>query len=153
MNSILTAFGFLLASSPNPAGQNAEPAAPDAPDADVHHCPVEADFADGGIAGGNNGGMAGNGWDGAGQGSATVFFHVEAATPDFTTGQRSALFTALQAWANVVEINFIEMPMPQFVADRNCHAIGRVPELLDLCRQCAGPGYVANNAKAAQREL
>jgi hypothetical protein len=75
-----------------------------------HHCPVDV-VIDGGIAGGN-GGMAGSGWDGGGQGAATIFFHVEGVTADFTAGQRSALLTGLQTWANIVQIDFVETPLP-----------------------------------------
>lgn len=108
MNGILTAVAALLAGGGSPAMNESEGATFEGPPEELHHCPV--DVADGGIAGGN-GGMSGSGWDGAGQGSATIFFHVEGATGDFSTGQRSAILTALQAWSNVVEIHFVEMPV------------------------------------------
>ena len=60
-------------------------------------CPVEADPV---LRGG---GMNGNGWDGSGQGSATIFWHVEGTTPDVGAGQRQALIDGMQAWADVVQ--------------------------------------------------
>lgn len=61
------------------------------------------------------GGMAGNGWDGPGRNPATIFWHVEAATPDMVADQRTALIAAMQAYASVVRITFRELP----VANRN----------------------------------
>ena len=58
------------------------------------------------------GGIAGDGWDGPGLGSATLFWHVEGASPDFSAGQRTALIAGLQAWASVVDVDFVELPVP-----------------------------------------
>jgi hypothetical protein len=63
------------------------------------------------IKGACGGGMAGNGWDGSGQNSATVFWHVEGTTPDFGAAQRTALINAMNAWAGVVQITFQELPI------------------------------------------
>lgn len=61
------------------------------------------------------GGMAGNGWDGAGQGSVTIFWRQENTTADMGPEQRTALIAAMQTWANIVEITFQELP----VSNRN----------------------------------
>lgn len=55
--------------------------------------------------------MAGNGWDGAGQGSVTVFWRQENTTPDLGAGQRTALISGMQIWANIVQITFQELPV------------------------------------------
>ncbi len=55
------------------------------------------------------GGMAGDGWDGPGQGSTTVYFHVENTSADLAAGQRPAILAALQTWANVAQIEFVEI--------------------------------------------
>ena len=52
--------------------------------------------------------MTGNGWDGPGQNAATIFWRVEGSTPDLGTAQRTAMINALQAWAGVVRITFVE---------------------------------------------
>jgi hypothetical protein len=80
----------------------------------VYRCPVEP--APGVVirfapAGGCGGGMAGDGWDGGGQNAATLYWHVGGTTPDLGDGQRAALIQALQAWAAVVQINFVELPV------------------------------------------
>lgn len=56
--------------------------------------------------------MAGDGWDGTGEGAVTVFWHVDGTTPDFGAGQRTALINGMQAWANVVQITFQEVAVP-----------------------------------------
>ncbi len=56
-------------------------------------------------------GMAGNGWDGPGQNAVTIFWRVEGATPDTGANQRMAIINALQPWANVVQIGFVEVPV------------------------------------------
>ena len=86
--------------------------------ASVHTCPTEPGPGatiftrgandDGGIAGG---GMTGNGWDGSSQGAVTLSWHMGNVTGDFTWGsQRAALIAAMQAFANVVQITFVEHP-------------------------------------------
>ncbi len=56
--------------------------------------------------------MTGKGWDGNGQGAVTLSWHVEGATGDMGTAQRTAVIDALQAWANVVQITFVEVAVP-----------------------------------------
>jgi hypothetical protein len=107
MNPIIPILGMFLDTG-LAAAQSAEPGASRPPADVVYFCGVDDE---GGIAGGNNGGMNGSGWDGAGRGAATVFFHVEGTTPDFTAGQRTALITGMQTWANVVQIDFVELPI------------------------------------------
>lgn len=57
------------------------------------------------------GGMCCDGWDGPDLGPATVFWHVEGSSPDLGSAQRQALITAMQAWADVVQITFFELPV------------------------------------------
>lgn len=57
------------------------------------------------------GGLAAD-WDGAGQGSVTLFWHMENTTGDLEGGQRQALIDAMQAWADVAAITFREVPTP-----------------------------------------
>ncbi len=62
------------------------------------------------------GGMAGTGWDGAGQNATTLDWHMRGTTGDVgAAAQRAAWIAALQTWANVVQITFTELP----VAGRN----------------------------------
>lgn len=85
------------------------------------------------------GGMAGDGWDGRGQNSATIYFHIENVTGDLTPeAQRAAYLTALATWAGVVEIHFVE------IAVRNWHrAIDFRYAVLDHCAvesdECGDP--------------
>lgn len=66
----------------------------------------------GGLEGGSGGGMAGNGWDGAGLNSTTVFWHQENETSDLPAEDiRQAYITAMSAWAGVVRITFEEVPV------------------------------------------
>lgn len=88
------------------AAQVKSPLGASLPPDDVRICPVEPEII---VTGG---GMAGNGWDGAGRNPCTIFWHVEGKTNDFNVGQRTAIITALQTWANVVQIDFVEMPVP-----------------------------------------
>jgi hypothetical protein len=90
-----------MAQAPQPAG-------------DVRTCPME-------VAPGTSvkrgfralgGGLAGEGWDGAGQNATTLNWHVDNATTDFgAAGQRAALIAAMQTWANIVQITFVELPV------------------------------------------
>lgn len=103
-------------------------------------CPMEVEGAPEG------GGMSGNGWDGAGMNAVTIFWHVEGATPDFGTAQRQALINAMQAWANVVQITFVEIPVPNvnvsvdwnFLTGNHCFA--EAAECGDPDCAFAGPG-------------
>ena len=80
----------------------------------LRRCPVEpgpgAVISSSGPDG--SGGMNSYGWDGIGKNSVTLFWHVEAATPDTGSAQRSALIAALQVWADVVDITFVEATLP-----------------------------------------
>lgn len=59
------------------------------------------------------GGMAGDGWDGPGQGSAVITYHIESYSPDLTVvEQRAAVAAALATWANIVQIDFVEIALP-----------------------------------------
>lgn len=63
------------------------------------------------------GGMTGNGWDGAGQNAATIYWYMENTTPDFAAGQRQALIDAMAAWAGAVQITWREVALDNvFVA-------------------------------------
>lgn len=60
----------------------------------------------------DTGGMFGFGWDGFGEGSASLYWHVEGWTPDAdASGQREQIIQALQAWSDVVQISFQEVPV------------------------------------------
>jgi hypothetical protein len=72
---------------------------------DERVCPMDVEGAPEG------GGIAGNGWDGPGTNPVTIFWHVEGDTPDMGVMQRQALIEAMQAWAGVVEITFVELPV------------------------------------------
>jgi hypothetical protein len=81
---------------------------------EVRECPVEP--APGTLIkrglGTLSGGFAGDGWDGAGQNATTINWHVDNTTADFgAAGQRAALIAAMQTWANVVRITFVELPV------------------------------------------
>ncbi|MFN0149297.1 MAG: matrixin family metalloprotease [bacterium] len=52
--------------------------------------------------------MTGDGWDGPGQNAVTITWRVENSTGDMGPLQRTAIINALQAWANVVQIDFVE---------------------------------------------
>ena len=54
-------------------------------------------------------GMIGNGWDGEGQNSTTIYFRVENASPFLGPSQRQVFLEALSAWAEVVQIHFVEL--------------------------------------------
>ena len=72
------------------------------------YCPVEA-------VGFNarGGGMAGDGWDGPGQGIAVITYHIENTTLDMPViDQRAAVTLALATWASVVQIDFVEIAEP-----------------------------------------
>jgi len=73
-------------------------------------CPTEpADIAFRG------GGMAGTGWDGPGQNSTTIRFHIENYSNDLPAReQRDAYIFALSLWANVVQIDFVEIAAPNW---------------------------------------
>ncbi|MCA9304524.1 MAG: matrixin family metalloprotease [Phycisphaerales bacterium] len=55
------------------------------------------------------GGARGDGWDGPGQGSTTIYFHVENTSADLASGQRSAVLFSLATWASFVQIHFVEI--------------------------------------------
>ncbi len=74
-------------------------------------------------AGGSGGGMNGDGWDGGGEGSALLTWHMEGSTPDMATGQRQALIGALQAWANVANISFVEVPVANLTSSIDFHFV------------------------------
>lgn len=82
------------------------------------YCPVEVSpdqpiFRGVGAEGGTGGGMAGNGWDGAGLNAATIYYHIENLDDDMTASEiRTAYRTAMQAWADVVRITWVEIPVP-----------------------------------------
>jgi matrixin len=71
-----------------------------------------AEAADGrdGWALGRAGGMLGDGWDGPGQNATTIFFHMERASQRLGPSQRQTLLDALTVWAEVVQIQFVEVP-------------------------------------------
>lgn len=52
--------------------------------------------------------MTGNGWDGPGQNAVTITWRMEGSTEDMGPDQRQAIIDALQVWANVVQIVFVE---------------------------------------------
>jgi len=56
--------------------------------------------------------MNGDGWDGPGAGSATLFFHIENSSGDLGADQRGAIIFALAIWASVVQIDFVEVAVP-----------------------------------------
>ena len=58
------------------------------------------------------GGMAGDGWDGGGANSTTIYFYVENTTSDLDAGQRAAVIAALQTWAGIAQIQFVEIGVP-----------------------------------------
>jgi len=65
-----------------------------------------------GVVGGvllRGGGMISDGWDGEGANATTLYFHVENTSGDLGGGQRTAVINALAAWANVVQIQFVEI--------------------------------------------
>jgi len=66
------------------------------------HCPTEP------FVGPSKMPMTGNGWDGPGQNAATITWRIENGTSDIGSDQRTAVINALQAWANVVQITFVE---------------------------------------------
>lgn len=75
-------------------------------------CPTEAYWPGGQMdPGAAGGGMLGDGWDGAGTGSATIYWHVEGSTGDFGSAQRTAMINALESWTDVVDITFWELPV------------------------------------------
>jgi hypothetical protein len=51
------------------------------------------------------------GWDGVGRNATTIYWHLEGVTSDMGAEQRAALIDAMQAWANVVQITFQELPV------------------------------------------
>ncbi|MFI4898569.1 MAG: matrixin family metalloprotease [Phycisphaerales bacterium JB059] len=55
------------------------------------------------------GGMAGSGWDGSGANATTVYFRIENSTSDLGAGQRAAILAGLQIWADIVQIDFVEI--------------------------------------------
>ncbi len=55
-------------------------------------------------------GMVGNGWDGEGQNATTIYFHIEIPHP-LQSAQREQFLDMLQAWANEVQIHFVELPI------------------------------------------
>jgi len=68
----------------------------------VGHCPTEPLVAPEKMD------MSGNGWDGAGQNAVVINWRMEGSTDDMDSSQRTAIINALQAWANVVQITFVE---------------------------------------------
>lgn len=82
-------------------GRMSAEAQPDTGGSRVAHCPTEPAEAP-------MMPMTGNGWDGPGQNAATLYWRVEGSTADIGTAQRTAMIDALQAWADVVQITFIE---------------------------------------------
>jgi hypothetical protein len=68
----------------------------------IGHCPTEPLVAPEKMD------MTGNGWDGAGQNAATITWRMEGSTEDLGPEQRTAIINALQVWANVVQISFVE---------------------------------------------
>lgn len=78
--------------------------------APMAYCPVEPAA---GVALG--GGMINSGWDGDGQNSTTLYFHIENTSGDLTAlEQRSAYIFALATWASVVQIDFVEIAAPNW---------------------------------------
>lgn len=80
----------------------------------VYHCEVEPGQNDRITRGFSvlGGGMNGTGWDGAGLNATTVNWHMRTVSADLTaTAQRTAWIAALQTWADVVQINFVELPV------------------------------------------
>ena len=64
---------------------------------------------------GRDGGMAGDGWDGEGANATTIYFHIENTSNDLTAReQRLAYITALQTWADIVQIDFVEIGVPNW---------------------------------------
>lgn len=58
------------------------------------------------------GGMNGTGWDGPGANATTLNWHIRTTSSDLTAAaQRAAWIAALQTWANVVQITFVELPV------------------------------------------
>jgi hypothetical protein len=98
------------------------------------------------------GGMTGDGWDGSGQNATTLFWHVGSATRDLGTGQRTAIIQALQAWANVVQITFRELPVAgqnrslDFNFFTGDHSAGEPQEAGDPDCPFDGPGGVLAHA-------
>jgi len=61
----------------------------------------------------DRGGMSGDGWDGPGTNRTTVFFHIQDITSDISADvQRQTLLEAMQVWADVVQITFAEVALP-----------------------------------------
>lgn len=58
------------------------------------------------------GGMIGDGWDGPGQGAATVYFHFENEKPTLGVAQREQFLEVLDAWSEVAQIDFVELAVP-----------------------------------------
>ncbi len=58
------------------------------------------------------GGMASEGWDGPGENATTIYFHVENTSNDLGAGQRTAVLNALATWASIVQIEFVEIGVP-----------------------------------------
>ncbi len=56
-------------------------------------------------------GMIGDGWDGPGQNATTVFFHVENFAPTRGSRQREQLIEMFEAWAEHVQVHFVEIPI------------------------------------------
>jgi matrixin len=97
--SAFTAVGLAAAqtleiSNPQPAG--------------FWYCTVEAiGFS------ARGGGMAGDGWDGPGQGVVVVTYHIETTSSDLPVlDQRATVTAALTTWASVVQIDFVEIAQP-----------------------------------------
>jgi len=61
---------------------------------------------------GDNFGMIGDGWEGPGQNAATIYFHIENSKPTLGQAQREQFIEALEAWAGVAQINFVELAVP-----------------------------------------
>ena len=66
------------------------------------------------LAGGSGGGMAGNGWDGAGLGAATIYWVQEnPISGDISAAaQRAALIDGMNRWSSVVQITWYEAILP-----------------------------------------
>lgn len=56
-------------------------------------------------------GMLGDGWDGPGQNATTLYFHMDNGSTRLGASQRQTLIDALAAWADVVQIHFVELPV------------------------------------------
>lgn len=93
--------------------------------------------------GGGPVGMIGDGWDGPGQHATTIFFHVRNAHPTDGPAQRRIILDALDAWSQVVQIHFVEIPIPY--ADRSIDFLFAVGDHCHIePEECGSPQCVFN---------